>query len=191
MVRSYPAVGSIPIVSTFSSRLATAPPGCYPVVMERRTLRFHDFDEVLRDADGLLAAGYDRAGTWGLAQVADHLTRAITLSLDGYPSLYPWPMRLVARWFYLPRIRRHQVLRRRVSAPQFLLPADAGDDRAAVERFRAAVERFGRHTGSLHPSPIFGTLDRGDWREVHLWHCEHHFSFLHPRPVPAGGPPQQ
>jgi hypothetical protein len=159
--------------------------------MERRTLRFHDFDQVLRDADGLLAAGYSRAGNWCLAQVADHLSRAVAMSLDGFPTLYVWPVRLVARWFVLPRILRHKVFRRRVPAPKFLLPADAVDDRAAIERFRAVVDRFAQHTGPLHPSPIFGTLGRDEWREVHLWHCEHHFSFLHPRPGTAAGPSHQ
>jgi hypothetical protein len=148
--------------------------------MERRTLRFHDFDKVLADADRLLAGGYTRAGTWSLAQIADHLGRVITMSLDGFPTLFFWPIRVGARWFVLPRILRHQVFRRQVAAPKFLLPANVDDDRAAVEQLRAVVERFGRHTGPLHPSPIFGTLSRDEWREVHLWHCEHHFSFLHP-----------
>jgi hypothetical protein len=149
--------------------------------MERRTLRFHDFDKVLADADQLLASGYRRAGTWSLAQIADHLGRVVTMSLDGFPTLFFWPIRVGARWFVLPRILRHQVFRRQVRAPKFLLPANVEDDRAAVERLRGGVERFVRHTGPLHPSPIFGTLSRDEWYEVHLWHCEHHFSFLHPQ----------
>jgi hypothetical protein len=159
--------------------------------MQRRTLRFHDFDQVLHDAEGLLAAGYTRAGNWSLAQVADHLTRTITMSLDGFPTLFAWPVRLVARWFALPRILRHQVFRRQVSAPKFLLPADVEDDRTAVERFRSVIERFTRYAGPLRPSPIFGALGRDEWREVHLWHCEHHFSFLHPRPGTAAGASHQ
>ncbi len=146
-------------------------------------LRFHDFDEVLADADTLLAKGYQRVGNWGLAQIADHLTRVIGLSLDGFPSLFPWPVRVLARWFVLPRLMRHQVVRRRVPAPKFLLPTDSQDDRTAVERLRAVVDRFRRHTGPLHPSPLLGTLSPEEWREVHLWHCEHHFSFLLPGPA--------
>src|SRR4051812_6434609 len=119
--------------------------------MERRTLRFHDFDQVLADADALLATGYERAGNWNLAQVADHLTRVIALSLDGFPSLLPWPVRALAHWIVLPRLLRHQVVRRRVPAPKFLLPSDSSDDRAALERLRNVIDRFRRHIGPLHP----------------------------------------
>jgi hypothetical protein len=149
--------------------------------MERRPLRLHDFDEVLRDAEALLAAGYDRAGSWGLAQVCHHLAALIERSLDGFPSRFPWPVRLVARWFVLGRVLRHRVFRRRVSAPKYLLPPDAADEREALERLRAAAERFTRHKGPLQPSPLFGRLTVAQWREVHLWHCEHHLSFLIPR----------
>src|SRR5262245_27535137 len=148
--------------------------------MSRRAVRFHDFDQVLADAERLLAGGYGRAGNWGLAQAADHLAKAITLSLDGFPSLWPWPLRLAARWLVLGKIMRHEVFRRRVAAPAYLAPADGVADREAVERLRAAVGRFVAHTGPLHPSPAFGRLTREQWREVHLWHCEHHFSFLLP-----------
>ena len=40
---------------------------------ERRELYFSDLDEVVRDAEHLLAKGYDRAGNWNLAQVCTHL----------------------------------------------------------------------------------------------------------------------
>jgi hypothetical protein len=150
--------------------------------MQRRELRFQDFDQVLADADRLLAGGYQRAGNWSLAQVCDHLARIITLSLDGFPSLMPWPVRVLARWFALGPILRHKVFRRRFNTPTYLVPAADATDRDAVERLRAVLTRFKESTGPLHPSPLFGRLSRDEWREVHLWHCEHHFSFLSPNP---------
>jgi hypothetical protein len=149
-------------------------------MIQRRTIRLVDFPAVLAEVERL-RAGYDRAGAWTLAQVCDHLARVIELSLDGFPSRMPWPMRLVARWLVLPRFLRHQQFRRRFPAPDYLQPPDGAEDRQSVERLRAAVERFQGHTGPLQPSPIFGALQREQWREVHLWHCEHHLSFLIPR----------
>jgi hypothetical protein len=149
--------------------------------MERRTIRFHTFDEVMADADRLLAAGYDRAGAWSLAQVGDHLAKVITFSLEGFPSLMPWPFRLGARWFALGAMLKHKVFKSRFTAPPYLAPADGLADREAVDRLRAVTARFAVHAGPLHPSPVFGTLTPEQWREVHLWHCEHHFSFLLPR----------
>lgn len=153
----------------------------YNARMKRRTLRFHSFDEVLADADRLLAAGYDRAGSWSLAQAADHLTKVVAMSMDGFPSMLPWFMRLGARWFALGAILKHEQFTARITAPPYLQPADGLEDREAVERLRAAAVRFAAHAGPLHPSPAFGTLTAVQWREVHLWHCEHHFSFLTPR----------
>src|SRR5262249_62161381 len=89
--------------------------------MQRRTIRLVDFPAVLTEAERL-AAGYDRAGTWTLAQVCHHLARVIELSLDGFPARMPWVMRLGARWLVLPRILRHQVFQRRFPAPDYLQP---------------------------------------------------------------------
>jgi len=149
--------------------------------MDRRTLRFHSYDDALREADSLLASGYDRAGRWGLGQACHHLAAIMEMSLDGFPSRFPWPVRLAARWFVLGQVLRHHVFRRRFPAPTFSLPPDTGDDPVGVERLRAAVGRLKEHPGTMQPSPVFGPLSPGQWREVHLWHCEHHLSFLIPR----------
>jgi hypothetical protein len=83
----------------------------------RRAPRFHDYHDVLADADALLANGYERGGNWGLGQVCNHLAATMERSLDGFPSLMPWPVRVVARWFVLKRVLRHQPFRRTVAAP--------------------------------------------------------------------------
>jgi hypothetical protein len=154
--------------------------------MERRTLRLPTYDAVLADAESLLASGYDRAGTWSLGQACHHLAAAMERSLDGFPSRLPWPVRLLARWFVLGRMLRHRVFRRTIAAPPYMQPPAAADDRAGLGRLRAAVERLKGHAGPLQPSPIFGRLSPEQWREVHLWHCEHHLSFLLPRPTEPG-----
>src|SRR5262249_59941626 len=96
--------------------------------MPRRPLRLADLDAALGDAEQLLAAGYDRAGSWSLAQVCDHLARVLTLSLDGFPSRMPWAVRLLARWLYLRRFLPHEVIRRRFPPPDYLQPADPPHD---------------------------------------------------------------
>jgi hypothetical protein len=149
--------------------------------MERRTLRFPSYDDVLTEAESLLAAGYDRAGNWGLGQVCHHLATVMEMSLDGFPSRFPWFMRLGARWFVLGSVLKHRVYRQQFSAPKYLLPPDSADEREALARLQAVVERLKVYTGEMKPSPIFGGLSPEQWREVHLWHCEHHFSFLRPK----------
>ena len=149
--------------------------------MGRRTLRLQSLDEAGSEAARLIAAGYDRVGAWSLAQVCEHMAIVITMSIDGFPSRFPWPMRVVARWLYLKPILAHHVFRKRLPAPKYVLPADTTDDAVGVERLRAAIQRFGSHPGPFAPSPVFGDLTPEQWREIHLWHCEHHFSFLLPK----------
>jgi hypothetical protein len=151
--------------------------------MERRTLRLPSYDAVFAEAAALLAWGYDRAGTWGLGQVCHHLAAVMEQSLDGFPSRFSWPVRLVARWFVLGRVLKHRVFRRRFPAPLSLQPPAVADDREGLERLRAVIDRLKGHAGAMHPSPVFGRLTAEQWREVHLWHCEHHLSFLLPRPA--------
>jgi hypothetical protein len=65
--------------------------------------------------------------------------------------------------------------------PQKPLPAPGGDEAAAVERFRQAIERLQRHQGQMHDSPFFGHLTPQEWRALHLIHCAHHLGFLMPK----------
>lgn len=39
----------------------------------RRRLDFRTWEDLLADAEALAGVGYDRAGTWSLAQVVDHV----------------------------------------------------------------------------------------------------------------------
>jgi hypothetical protein len=149
--------------------------------MQRRSLRFDDFEQVLRDVEHLLGAGYERAGNWNLSQVCHHLAIVIGHSMDGFPKLLPWPIRLIARHFVLRKVLCHQVFRRRVPAAAALLPPDSEDALTSVARLRKSIDRFNAHQGPMAASPAFGPLTPHQWREVHLWHCEHHLSFLLPK----------
>ncbi len=151
----------------------------------RRTLRFHNYDEVVADAEALAASGYERGGNWGLAQTCDHLSRTMEHSLDGFPDRLAWPIRLVARLVALGPILKHRQSNRRFPTSSYLEPVNAGDDRAGLDRLRAAVERLKSHKGDLHPHPVFGRVTAEQWREIHLWHSEHHLSYLSPKSVPA------
>jgi hypothetical protein len=148
--------------------------------MGRRPLRLADLDTVVREAESLLEGGYTRGGRWSLGQNADHLAQAIERSMDGYPTRLPAPVRWLIRWLMLKKVLRHDVLNRKVDAPKWLMPPDSIEDRAGVGRLKAAVARFNAHNGPIHPSPVFGKLTYDECREVHVWHSEHHLSFLHP-----------
>jgi hypothetical protein len=153
----------------------------------RRQLRFDSLDDAVRDAEHLLAVGYDRAGNWSLAQCCGHLANWFRYQTDGFPRA-PLAMRPV---FWLIRNTVGPAMAKRMLAggkmrdgmptiPQSVVPP-GGDDAAAVAEFREVVRRWQEHPGPLHPSPLFGGNDKDNWRKGHLIHCAHHLSFLIPR----------
>src|SRR5262249_51788440 len=142
--------------------------------MEQRHLDFPDFPAALADVDRLHAGGYEKAGTWDLAQTCDHLTYFIQGSLDGHPYRVPWLLKVVFGRYPPRRILSKRRIRPRGPTPQKPLPAPGGNEAAAVARFHHIVGRFQAHTGELHDSPFFGHLTPQEWRDLHLIHCAHH-----------------
>jgi hypothetical protein len=59
-------------------------------VAGRRKLHFNSLDEVLADAERLVAGGSTQLGNWSLALVEN-------ASIDGFPELFPWPIRLLLK----------------------------------------------------------------------------------------------
>lgn len=158
------------------------------MTVARRELRFGSFDEVVGDAEHLLAAGYEKAGSWDLAQVCGHLAEWLRYPLDGFPPA-PLPIRVMLRVVRatMGRGLYEKYVRDGMPAGKPTMPASippAGRDPSeAVAALRAAVERFTAYAGELHPSPLFGRLSKDEATKLQLTHAAHHLSFL----VPRGG----
>ena len=151
----------------------------------RRSLDFRDFDAILRDLDAL-EQGYDRAGSWNLAQVCGHLAQWMRFPMDGFPRP-PLPIRAilwVMRNTVGKRMLRNILTKRAMPAGRPTLretvPATSGEEKAAVEELRQTIARFRAHTGPIHTSPGFGDMDRETCTQLQLIHCGHHLSFLVP-----------
>jgi hypothetical protein len=54
------------------------------------------------------------------------------------------------------------------------------DDATAVAELERTIERFRDYSGPLHPSPLFGAMDRETVDQLQLRHCAHHLGFLVP-----------
>jgi hypothetical protein len=153
----------------------------------RRDLTFATLDDVTRDAENLLARGYDRAGNWDLSQCCGHLTEWMRYPLDGYPKV---PLVFAPVMWLTKATLGKGMLKKILSTGKFdaggrtlkqTVPAPGGDDAAAVAKLRETVERFKAHAGPFHPSPLFGQMTRDEWVRLNLAHTAHHLSFLVPR----------
>ena len=103
---------------------------------DRRRLDFASLDDVMPDVDRLLT-GYEKAGNWSLGQVAFHLSRALTMTVEGGPRRSSWIVRTfigpIARWY----IFRTGKLPTGYKVPVAKLVPPAGvDDRAESEALR-------------------------------------------------------
>jgi hypothetical protein len=142
------------------------------VTFTRRPLRFDSLDDVVRDAETLLAKGYDKAGNWDLAQVCNHLADWLTYPVEGFPKA-PLPIRVMLRVVratmgrgMLEKYLRDGMPSGKPTMPQSVHPA-GGDPVVAVGRLRAGVRPLKDHPPA----------------RVQLAHAAHHLSFLVPTNV--------
>jgi Protein of unknown function (DUF1569) len=154
---------------------------------QRRQLRFNDLDEVVRDAEGLLSKGYEKAGNWDLAQVCGHLAEWLRFPVEGFPRM-PAPIRAIF-WVARKTVGRKKLLTYittgsfpagKPTMPE-TVPPPGGDPRQAVEKLRKSVERLKAYTGTIVPSPLFGAMTKDEAVRMQLVHCAHHLSFLVPK----------
>ena len=162
------------------------PPVSTATKPERRKLTFATLDDVVRDAESLLAKGYDKAGNWDLAQVCSHLAEWMRFPMDGFPRL---PL-LLRPMFWLMRSTIGPKIRRKILAEGFpvgsrtmpqTVPQPGGDAAVAVATLKEVAERFKAYAGPIVPSPLFGVMNKDEALQLQLKHCEHHLSFLIPK----------
>ena len=151
-------------------------------VMQRRNLKFESFDEMVVDAENLVASpNIVMLGHWPLSRLLTHLTIAINCSIDGISAKAPWFVRLIG-----PLIKR-RILSKGMSAG-FKLPKDAEDrffpagssNEDALQQLRQAVARL-QHEKMAARHPVFGRLTHDEWTKLHLRHAELHLSFAVPQ----------
>ncbi|MBL8890899.1 MAG: DUF1569 domain-containing protein [Planctomycetaceae bacterium] len=158
--------------------------------MDRRQLEFRNLDDAVQDARRLLQSGYQQAGNWNLSQVLGHCTDWLSFPLDGYPR----PMFPINWLLWMAKITvgggmRKKILRDRAfkpgspTMPVTVKSTDPNQDAIAVEQFERMVERFKRHRGPVHGSPLFGKMTYEEHADLQVIHLQHHLSFLVPKSV--------
>jgi hypothetical protein len=153
----------------------------------RRELKFATLDEAVRDAEILLARGYDRAGNWDLAQCCHHLAVLMAWPIDGFPQM-AWPRRAAAcllkrtiarRW--LRKVLESGVWPAGTPTNERTFPVPGFTATEAVVMLGRAVDRLVTHAGPLREAQLFGMLDKETLLTLHRIHSAHHLSFLVPK----------
>lgn len=152
----------------------------------RRPLHFRSLEEVRAEVDCLAALQRQgrlvAAGQWTTAQIVEHISKLMEMSLDGFPFNAPLPLRIFGRLirpFVVGKPCPRGIQLKGESAK--LLPSDDAELDAAVARLGRSIDRVVGGARMEAPSPIFGPLTHEQWFAMHLRHAEHHLGFLRPQ----------
>jgi hypothetical protein len=156
--------------------------------VDRRALQFRTLDDAVADASQLLQHGYEQTGNWNLAQVLGHCSDWLRFPLDGYPrprfpiNLFLWLMKVTVGVGMRKKVMRERSFQPgSPTMPQTIKAVERTQDAAAFEEFERLIERFKRHRGPVHASPLFGEMTYEEHRELQVIHLQHHLSFLVPK----------
>ncbi len=146
----------------------------------QRKLHFSNNDELRLDVERLLSGGFETRGNWTLAQILEHMARAIEAAYDGFDFTVPW----FARTLIGPFMKKKFLTDTMPAGYKFkettrIMPPVDTNQEAALDNFIAALERLENETPT-HRHPFVGKLSHGEWRQLALRHAELHLSFVHP-----------
>ena len=153
---------------------------------QKRELKLETLDDIVAEANRLLAAGYTSHGKWNLAQACFHISEWARFPMDGYPKP-PWFMRMIfgaLGAFGVIERMKNGILQNGFkagtpTAPQTVVGPNAMNDQEGVAKLTETIERMKSFEGPIHPSPLFGEMDHDTFTKVTLLHAEHHLAFLH------------
>ena len=145
----------------------------------RRKITYATFDEVVADAERLVAAGAGTTGNWSVGQILEHIATVIDKEIDGFANRPPLPVRLVGRWFLKKKFLRDGMpsgFQLKGGIAKEILP-DETDTQQALEHLRRAGDRMKNHTGGMD-HPFFGPLTAEEVLAINCRHAELHMSFV-------------
>lgn len=150
-------------------------------VQGRRTLKFESLDDLLRDAEQVSSRPARTLGNWSVAQIVDHLGKALQISFNGPQVCAPWHVRLI-----LAPLIRPTMLSKGMPAGFSLptrmtsfLPEVDPDLETVLQKLGMWLDRLKKEAPTFK-HPAFGALSHADWIRLHLRHGELHLSFIVP-----------
>lgn len=160
--------------------------------LARRDLQFSNLQEAIDDVRQLRQTGYQAVGNWDLTQSCQHIADWMEFPVQGFPPAgVTWPILAVVRWTIGPRILKtmldsESMKPGNMTFPKTVYAATSSEElqeaeNVAVARLVATVEAFEKHDGKIHPSPLFGAMDKSTAEHLQRIHCAHHLSFLIPK----------
>jgi hypothetical protein len=149
----------------------------------RRDVHYRSFEELVADGESLQAGPVRVVGNWSAGQVFQHLAKAFNGSVDGFPTTFPWYVRVVARLFKKRLLGGSMPPGMRLPGKlaEQLVPEPTSQE-SGWANLRAAAARLEREPRRAR-HPALGALSKAEWEKIHLAHASLHMSFLWPCPA--------
>jgi hypothetical protein len=146
-------------------------------VKGRRSLRFEQLADILSDAEEIASGEIIPLGNWTAGQVFSHCAQTMNCFLDGHDFGKVSFLGRFVGWLIKGRMLSGEMPAGFKAPDPVLFPPAEVSVAEGLAALKSAIARWQRST--LPPShPFFGTMSREDWNNLHLRHCELHFSFL-------------
>ncbi|VXC75102.1 conserved hypothetical protein [Pseudomonas sp. 8Z] len=130
--------------------------------------------------DSLTGRALSSSRGWSPTEVFNHCAQSIDYSIDGYPQLKPAWFRSsigpAAFAVFSARGAMRHPLDEPIPGAAAITEPNSQD--AALQRLRAAFERFAAHSGELQPHFAYGALSHAEYAEAHVMHLYNHLSLI-------------
>jgi hypothetical protein len=152
----------------------------------RRMLTLSSVAELRRELDVIEAAHRNgtltASGNWGVGPNLLHIALPIRYAIDGFPKMAAAPLRWLARWLLLPRLKREPFragvnIGRRTESEYWRPRTTVEEGLAAL---RAELDRLEAGERMTKPHALFGAMTHEDWLDYNLKHANLHLGFVHP-----------
>ena len=152
----------------------------------RRQLAFSNWDEVESDLRAL-QQGYKQNGAWDLSQNAKHLNDWLGFPMDGFPkapiflrALFAVIRGTVGKRMLATILAEQKMKDGLPTAPETVHLEDAEVD-SVINKLIETIHRFRDYEGEVHPSPLYGAMDKSTAEKLQFVHFAHHLSWLSPK----------
>jgi hypothetical protein len=144
-------------------------------VTRRPGVRYESLDEMLAEAERLIANNPQTLGNWSPGQIYSHLAKTMNASIDGFDFSLSAPIRLILKLFMKRRFLTKSIPSG-INGGNFSRPKEISDQEG-LNQLRAAVRRQNAEPNRVE-QPGLDQLSRDEWNGFHLRHAELHMSFL-------------
>jgi hypothetical protein len=148
------------------------------LIMARRTLEFHTFEDAAAEVRQLRERGCTPQGNWTLAQVCQHLAQVLEWTMHGFPEMPGWEAYREIGPRSLARVIERKRMKEGFPLPEIRVPPHDASEAEWAERLDQVLAAAATFPGTPAVHPVFGPTTLEQWRAVQLIHLAHHLSFL-------------